>query len=165
MLKVVHQDDALAVLLQLGHDRFDYLLGLTHLEVKRVQICGEDADVSRAEISQQFRGVPQGREAKERRFRLAERHANRANALLDLFFGLIRRQFRQIRMRPCVRTNRMPRRSNLLEDFRMPNGMLAYREEYSFSALFRQRLEYGCVLPGHGPSSKVSTTSPSRRKS
>ena len=65
MLEVVHEDDALAVLLQLRHNRGNYLLGLAHLEVKRVHIGGEDADVSCAEISQQFGGVPQGREAEE----------------------------------------------------------------------------------------------------
>ena len=30
----------------------------------------------------------------------------------------------------------------------MPNSMLTYREEYSFGALFRQRLEYGWRIAG-----------------
>ena len=39
-------------------------------------------------------------------------------------------------------------RGNLLEDFRMPNGMLAYGEEHGPGALFCQRPEYGWRIIG-----------------
>jgi glyoxylase-like metal-dependent hydrolase (beta-lactamase superfamily II) len=57
------------------------------------------------------------------------------------------------------------RRGHLLENFGMPHDVFADGEKQSLGALIRERLEDRRVLPGHGPSSKVSTTSCSRRKS
>jgi hypothetical protein len=42
----------------------------------------------------------------------------------------------------------MPFRSNLLEDFRMPHGMLTNWEEHGFGALLCQRLKYGWRIAG-----------------
>src|SRR4029077_7042347 len=148
MLEVVHQDNALAVLLQTRHYRGDYLLGLTDLEVERVHISGEDADVACAEIRKQFGGVPQGRKAEEWSFGLAQRHADCADALLDLILSLVGRQLREIGMRPSVGANCVPCGSHLLENLRMPHGMLADREEQRLGALRCQRLEYGWRIAG-----------------
>ena len=78
----------------------------------------------------------------------------------------VRRQLRQILVRPGVRADGVAGRGHLLEDFGMLAGVLADREEHRLGALVGQRLEHALgVLPGHGPSSNVSTTSWSRRKS
>ena len=79
---------------------------------------------------------------------LAERHANRADALFDLFFRLIGRQLRQIGMRPSMRADRVPCRGNLLKYFRVPHGRLADGEEQRFGALGCQCLEYGWRIAG-----------------
>src|SRR6478735_6111099 len=55
-------------------------------------------------------------------------------------------------------------RNDLLGDLRMPARVLADLEEGRLQAFVRQCLEHG-VLPGQGPSSKVKTTSLSRKKS
>src|SRR5262249_41166922 len=55
LLEVVHQNDALAVLLQLFHYRGDYLLRLAHLEVERIHVGGENAEIAFAHIFQQLR--------------------------------------------------------------------------------------------------------------
>jgi len=46
-------------------------------------------------------------------------------------------------MRPCVRSNRVSSRRDLLEKFGMPQRVLADREEHRLGALRRQRLEHG----------------------
>src|SRR6266568_3778295 len=94
----VPEDHALGVLFQFRHDRGDYLLGLVDFKIERIHVGGEDADVACAEIGEQFRRVPKVRETEEGSFGLAERHADRTNALLDLFFRLSEWQLREVEM-------------------------------------------------------------------
>ena len=46
LVEVVHQDDALALLVQLLEDDVDDLLGVARLEVEGVEVAGEDRDVA-----------------------------------------------------------------------------------------------------------------------
>jgi hypothetical protein len=41
MLEIMHQDNAFAMLLQLGHQGMSDLLGLAHLEVEGIEVGGE----------------------------------------------------------------------------------------------------------------------------
>ena len=68
-------------------------------------------------------------------------------------------------MRPGVRADGVAGGRDLLEDFRMIGRVLADREEHRLGAFVRKRLEHRRRVVGHGPSSKVSTTSLSARKS
>jgi hypothetical protein len=47
-LKIVHENNAFAVLLQLCHDGLPDLLRLAHLEVERIEVSREDRDVALA---------------------------------------------------------------------------------------------------------------------
>ena len=55
LLEVVHQDDALAVLVDLAHHVVDDGLRLACLEVEGVEIAGENRDVAGAEIGHHLR--------------------------------------------------------------------------------------------------------------
>lgn len=69
-------------------------------------------------------------------------------------------------MRPMVRADGVALLVHLFENFRVIGGVLADREENRLCASLRaSALSTAGVLFGHGPSSKVSTTSLSRRKS
>ena len=74
---------------------------------------------------------------------VAERDAHRRDALLDFGLGLVRRHLRQVLVRPGVRADGVAGRRHLLQDFGMPAGMLADREEQRLGALVGQRLEHG----------------------
>ena len=74
-------------------------------------------------------------------------------------------QLRQILVRPSVRPDRMPGGRNLLQDFGMPHGVFTDREEERLVHCSASAFSTAGVFPGHGPSSNVSTTSLSRRKS
>ncbi len=67
VLEVVHQDAALALLLQLVNHRLDHLWRLAHLEVEGLDVGREGRDVGLGEVAQQFGRVLQGRESEERR--------------------------------------------------------------------------------------------------
>jgi hypothetical protein len=86
MLEIVHENDALAVLLQFHHDRGDYRFGFVDFEIEGINIGGEDADVAGAEIAEQFGRMPQLRETEQRSFGLTECDADRTDALLDFVF-------------------------------------------------------------------------------
>src|SRR5262249_43308871 len=69
--------------------------------------------------------------------------------LLDpLWPGLASR--RQVGMRPGVSANRMPSRGDLLEDFRVPQRVLADGKKSGFDALLGQRIEYRTGIAGPG---------------
>ena len=55
VLEVAHQDDALAVLLELGDHRLSHLLGTAHFKVEGIKVGREDSYVARAEIGERFR--------------------------------------------------------------------------------------------------------------
>src|SRR5262249_2586822 len=67
----------------------------------------------------------------------------RADAFFDLVLGFGRRFLDQVDVRPRVRTNRMTRRRDLPENLRMPDRVLADREERRLGAL-------GCKCSEHG---------------
>ncbi len=143
MLEVVHQDDALAVLGELGHDRFDDLLRLVNLEIERVHVGGEDADIARAEIGDHLRRMPQRREAEEwRDRRVAERDAHRGDTFFDFCFGFVSRQLRQILVRPGVGADGVAGLDHFLQDIGTIAGVFADREEQRLGALVAQRLEH-----------------------
>jgi hypothetical protein len=54
-VEVVHQHNALAVLLQLAHHIVDDLLPRAGLEVEGVEVAGEDRDAAFAEIGDHLR--------------------------------------------------------------------------------------------------------------
>ena len=90
LLEVVHQDDAFTVLFELLHNRCDDLLGFAHLEVKRVHVGRENADVTLPDIFDQFGRVPQRWETEERPNRLiAERYADGGNAFFNFVFAIL----------------------------------------------------------------------------
>src|ERR1700716_2459479 len=120
LLKIVHQNYALAALVELGHHRRDHLVGIPELEVERIEIGREDADVSFGEIGGQFRRLAQPREAEKRRQRTAGGDRNGAEAVLDLLLGILPRFLRQIDMRPRVGADGVIPGDDLLEDLRMP---------------------------------------------
>ena len=64
-----------------------------------------------------------------------------ADTFLEFFLGLVDGQFRQIDMRPGMRSDCVSRRGHLLEDFGMPHGVLADGEEQGLGALIGKRLE------------------------
>ena len=67
LLKIVHQDDALAELLDLPHHAIDDGLWLAGLEIEGVEIARENPDIAGAEIGHHFGRMLQRREAEERR--------------------------------------------------------------------------------------------------
>jgi hypothetical protein len=69
VLEVVHENDALAVLFQLGHHRFDHLFRPIQFEVEGIDAGRENSDVTLAEIGQKLRRMLQIGEAEERRDR------------------------------------------------------------------------------------------------
>src|SRR5262249_55727097 len=83
----MHQDYAFAVLLQRVHHRFDDLLGLPCLEVERIHVAREDADVPLTEIGHQFWWMSQAWETEEGRARRSQGHPHGADALLDFLLG------------------------------------------------------------------------------
>jgi hypothetical protein len=62
---------ALAALFQLTHYRLNHLLGLVYLEIARVDVGGEDADIALRQIFKQLRRVLQVGETEEWRYRPA----------------------------------------------------------------------------------------------
>jgi hypothetical protein len=50
-VEIVHQDDALAVLLELPNGRVDHLLRLAHLEIERVDVGREDRNVALSRVA------------------------------------------------------------------------------------------------------------------
>src|SRR3974390_1428906 len=143
MLEVMHQDNAFAVLPQLGHHRLDDLLRLAHFEVERVHISGEDSGVAFADIFHHFRRVTERREAEERSDRLiAERYAYRRDAHLDLGLGLVVVQLRQILVRPSVGADGMAGLGNFLEQLGVVTSVLADGEEHCLGAVFSERLQH-----------------------
>ena len=70
LLEVVHQDDALALPLELGHHRLDDVVGLAHFEIEAVEVVREDRDVALTQIGELVGRVLQEREAEERSDRL-----------------------------------------------------------------------------------------------
>ena len=169
LVEVVHQDDAFAELVELLHGHVDHLLGIARLEVERVEIAGEHRDIPGAEIGHHFRRMLQRREAEEWRGRnAAQRPFHGAEAFFDLVLALLFGQLLvgQRRMRPGVRPDGVAGRQNLLQDFRIVGGVLADRERKCRSCIGPPATSTPTgVLTSHGPSSKVSTTSLSRRKS
>src|SRR5947199_75551 len=68
LLEIMHQDDALAELVEPGHHRLDDLLRRgALLEVEGIEIGGEHRDIAGAEIGHDRRIVLKLWEAKERR--------------------------------------------------------------------------------------------------
>ena len=150
---------------KLRHHRLDDLLGLAHLEVEGVHVGREDGDVALAEIGDQLRRMPQRREAEERRGRSADRPVHGADALLDLVLGLLdilgdtdswpRSWCDQVWV-PIV----MPAAATCLRmsGARSRAGRSGRRSPWCSCAA--SAASTAGVLCGHGPSSKVSTTSP-----
>ena len=68
-------------------------------------------------------------------------------------------------MRPGVRTDAVAAGGDLAQNLRIVGGVLADDEERRAHAFVGQRLDHAAVVFSHGPSSKVRTTSLSRRKS
>src|SRR6516165_11009094 len=151
MLEVMHQDDAFAVLPQLGHHRLDDLPRVAHFEVERVHISGEDTDIAFADIFHHFRRVTERWEAEEWSDRLiAERYAHRRYAHLDLGLGLVVRQLRQILVRPGVGADGMAGLGDFLEQLGVITSVLADGEEHCLGAVFGERFQYalGVARPG-----------------
>src|SRR5262249_22706776 len=149
LLEVVHQDNALPVLLELLHDRCDDLFGFAHLEVERIHVGGENANIAFAKIFDQFGRVAQGREAEERPNRLvAQRYANRSNALLNLVLAVLFVELGKVLVRPGMRADRVASGCHLLQNFPMPAGMLADWTENRLGALIGEGLEHGRCVAG-----------------
>src|SRR5438477_488959 len=85
------------------------------------------ADLSHAEVGQQFRGLAQGREPEEWRQRPAGRSRHGADPVLDLVLGIGDGFLREVRMRPGMRSDRVAFGYDLLEDFGVPGGVLPDR--------------------------------------
>ena len=134
------------------------LLGLAHLEVERIEVGREDGDIALAEIGDQLRRMPQ-RRGSGRRERSARRPPRRT-ALMPFsisslpsrhssFLGQI------LGVAPGVAADGVAGGGDLLEDFGMPDRVLADREEYRLGALRRERREHrrrilrpGAVIEG-----------------
>src|SRR5262249_26853756 len=130
-------------------DRRDHLLRLAHLEIERVHVGGENADIAFAEIFDQFGRVSQSRAAEERTNRLITKsNADGGNAVLDFVLALLLVQLRHIFMRALVRADGMAGSSDLFHDLRVPTRMLADRKEKRLGALVGQGLEYGRCMSG-----------------
>ena len=83
--------------------------------------------------------------------------------VLALLFGQL--LVGQRRMRPGVRPDGVAGRQNLLQDFRIIGGVFADEKKMPVVHWSASDFNTEGVLTGQGPSSKVSTTSLSRRKS
>src|SRR5262245_7780315 len=88
--------------------------------------------------------MPQGGKAEERTNRLAaQSDADCGNAFFDFVLAFLLAEFRQVLVRPGVRSDSVAGRCNLFHDFGMPPGMLADGEEDRLGALLGQCLEHG----------------------
>src|SRR5262245_41637567 len=85
----------------------------------------------------------QGGETEEWSERLvAERDADCRDALFDFVYALLLVQLGQILMRPGVRSDGMPGRGHLLQDFGVVPGMFSNRKKDGLGALLGERLEH-----------------------
>src|SRR5450756_739323 len=126
-----------------------HLLGLPDLEVQGIHIGREDADVPLAKIVNHLLRLPERGKAEERCSRLSERCAHGAHALLDLVFGLIGRQLREVSMRPRVRADRV---SGLRSESVAAFDRIGWPPSVGISG----RLASDSVLiTGHGPSKRT----------
>ena len=92
--------------------------------------------------------MPQRRETEERSDRLvAERDADGGDAFLDFVVAFLLAQLRQILVRPGVRADGVTGGRHLLQDFRMPAGVLSDREKERLGALIGERLQHGRRMP------------------
>ena len=150
----MHQDDALAELVELADQGLGEFVGLLDLEIPGIDVGGEARDVPLAQVSEHLGRMTQVRETEERRDRGARHHAYRACALFDFVLGGFRAAFfhrrLQVCMRPGVAADGVAGREHLLQDFRVIGGVLADRKEGRPEALVGKRLEHrlGVVEPG-----------------
>src|SRR2546421_10551244 len=142
LLEIMHQDDALALLVELGHHGVDDLRGVLCPEVKGIEVAGKYRDVSGAEISHRGGAMLQFRETKERGGGGTQRQLDGAVAFFALVPGELMRRLLAIEvgMRPGVGANRMPGSRHLPEDLRMIAGVLADRKKHRLGAFVREHL-------------------------
>jgi hypothetical protein len=148
VLEIVHQDDTLAALFELGHHRCDHLVGVLELEVEGIDVDRKDADVPFREISGQFRRLAQPWEAEKGRQRTPGGDRDGADAVLDFILGFRQGFLGQVHVRPRMGSDGVILGDNLPEDVGMPAHMLADRKKCRLQALRRQRRQHGRRIAG-----------------